>query len=298
MKLSIVTPVYNGERYIREAIESVLSQEGDFDLEYIVVDGASTDRTLGIIREYKDKLERGEIAPRCTSISMSYVSEKDDGMYDAIAKGFAKTDGEIMAWINADDHYLPSAFQTIVKCFETFPETQWVKGRTCVQNIDGSDEQCAPCYVFERSWIQRGIYGRYAYFIHQDSVFWRRDLWNKVRSIDPTLELAGDYWLWVHFAEHAPLYSVDKKVSVFRKRQDSLSHAHMDTYRSEQKKILKPNNDRLEWKIKVFFWLKSKLKADWLSIKLYPSLFKREQKDYIEMTSGTPTMRKARSYIA
>lgn len=301
MKLSIITPVYNGEKYIRETIESVISQEGNFEIEYIIVDGLSTDSTVRIAQEYIDKLARKEITPKCTKITLSCFSEKDAGMYDAINKGFSRTSGEILAWINADDYYLPGALALIAKGFSSFSEIEWLKGRTCAVSNDPSDKKvgCAPCYIFEQSWIQRGIYGRNAHFIHQDSVFWRRSLWNKVAPIDTNLKLAGDYWLWTRFAEHASLYSLNATVSVFRKVPSSLSHTQDAAYRTEQRSVVSARGDALEKRIKLFFWMKSKLRIDWPFITLYPLLFKRTQKAYIDVTaSGEIIMKKARSYIA
>ncbi|MBP6858736.1 MAG: glycosyltransferase [Candidatus Pacebacteria bacterium] len=303
MKFTIVTPVFNGAAHIRSTIESVVSQRGDFSIEYIVRDGGSTDGSVSIVQEYKDRLSKGELVAHCKDLSISCVSEKDQGMYDAINKGFSDGTGDILAWINADDYYLPGAFQVIARTFETFSEITWLKGQTCFidENEPGTDAPaaCAPCYVFEQSWIRRGIYGRYAPFIHQDSVFWRRSLWDKIKSIDHSYKLAGDYWLWTRFAEHSPLYSLNQRLSVFRSVASSLSHAHEDHYRTEQARALPPHRDWFEFRIKLFFWLKNKLRAEKISETLYPLLFKREQKDYIDMApDNIPIKKLARSYIA
>lgn len=303
MKFTIVTPVFNGAAHIRSTIESVISQHGDFSIEYIVRDGGSTDETVSIVQEYRDKLSKGELIARCKDLSISCISEKDQGMYDAINKGFSNSTGDILAWINADDYYLPGAFQAIARAFRAYPDISWLKGQTCfieeTERATDAPTSCAPCYTFERSWIRRGIYGRYAHFIHQDSVFWRRSLWDKVGSVDGSFRLAGDYWLWTRFAEHAPLYSIDRRVSVFRSIVSSLSHAQEERYRAEQARALPPRRDWFEFRIKLFFWLKNKLHADRISVMLYPLLFKREQKDYIDMApDGTPIKKSARSYIA
>ncbi|HEY4500327.1 MAG TPA: glycosyltransferase, partial [Candidatus Paceibacterota bacterium] len=99
MKFSIVTPVYNGQAHIRETIESVLSQEGDFEIEYFIMDGGSTDATVEIVLEYASRDKR-----------VSVFSEKDSGMYDAVNKGFFKATGDVYAYINSDDVYEPGAF--------------------------------------------------------------------------------------------------------------------------------------------------------------------------------------------
>ena len=106
MKLSIITPCYNSENFIEETIESVLSQRGDFEIEYIIVDGGSTDRTLSIVRKYNDWIESGSFPIKCSKANITYISERDKGMYDALAKGFKLVTGDIIAYINSDDFYL------------------------------------------------------------------------------------------------------------------------------------------------------------------------------------------------
>ena len=100
--VSIITPSYNQAKYIRETIESVLNQDYP-NIEYIVIDGGSTDETLEILEEYKGKL--------------TYISEKDDGQSDAINKGFKMAKGDILAWINSDDKYEPNAVTSAVEIF-------------------------------------------------------------------------------------------------------------------------------------------------------------------------------------
>ena len=107
MKISIVTPVRNGKRFIRQTVESVLNQQGEFELEYIVCDGQSTDGTLEILAEY----------PECT-----VISRKDGGPFHAINYGMDLASGDIGAWLNADDIYLPGTLAKVARCFQEHPE--------------------------------------------------------------------------------------------------------------------------------------------------------------------------------
>ena len=130
VKISIVTPSFNSARHIRETIQSVITQCGDFSIEYFVVDNCSTDGTKEIVEEYQHSLEKGRFQLGCNGVDLNFVSEEDKGMYDAVNKGFANANGDVFAWINADDIYLPGAFAMIAKVFDSYDDIHWVKGIT------------------------------------------------------------------------------------------------------------------------------------------------------------------------
>src|SRR3989344_2070174 len=160
MKFSIVTPVYNGQAHIRETIESVLSQEGDFEIEYFIMDGGSTDSTVKIAREYESRDKR-----------VSVISEKDVGMYDAVNKGFLKATGDVYAYINSDDVYEPGAFATVTSIVSKYPDILWLKGISSVMDASSNISRILPCYVYKREWIEKGIYGRNGPVIGPASAF-------------------------------------------------------------------------------------------------------------------------------
>lgn len=287
MKFSIITPTYNSGKYLTETIKSVVSQKGDFEFEYIIVDGGSDDETLDIIKKYAEEYP-----------FIRWISEKDNGMYDAINKGFSMATGDIFAYINSDDVYEPKAFNTISKVFKKFPEIQWVKGITLISNEKLETIKTPHCFIFNQEWIRKGIYGRYAYFIHQDSAFWRKELWEKIGKIPEDIKLAGDYYLWTQFAKYSPLWSIDYTVSRFRKRKGQLSE-NMSKYRKEQEKIVPKTKSFLALKIKLFFWLKAKLiiLPESFFVILYRTLFWRESKHYIDIEDNALIKREANSYI-
>jgi glycosyltransferase involved in cell wall biosynthesis len=218
MKISIVTPCFNSVRFIEETILSVLNQSYD-NIEYIIIDGGSTDGTVDIIRQYQDRLAY-------------WVSEPDQGMYDAINKGFEKATGDVFYWINADDTVLPEAFQTIVAAFLSHTEIDWIHGRTLYINEASQVTRKGPLYLFHSQNIAKGYNGLCEHFVQQHCCFWRAKLWEKHGPIPAHLRYAGDYWLWTQFAKTSSLISLNYPVATFRQHPAQL-HKQGKKYRTE-----------------------------------------------------------------
>src|SRR5450631_3400065 len=126
--ISIVTPSYNQGTFLAESIESVMGQEGDFSIDYIIVDGGSSDNSVDIIKKYEARLHNGEWPVTCRGITYRWVSERDRGQTDALIKGFRMSQGEVLAWINSDDTYLPGALQTAALFFSSQPDAGLLYG--------------------------------------------------------------------------------------------------------------------------------------------------------------------------
>lgn len=195
-------------------------------------------------------LDSGLLPLQCNGLQITCVSEPDKGMYDAINKGFALADGDIFAWINADDIYLPGAFATIAGVFSKFDDVHWGKGITSYITKDSITWKQGQCNLYTQDWIKTGVYGRDDYFIQQDSVFWRSWLWKETGCINADMKLAGDYYLWLNFAKLAPLVSIRSMVSCFRHVDGQLSQ-NFGAYNAEAH-TLSPGNGRLAWKIRLF----------------------------------------------
>jgi len=184
--ISIITPSFNQAGFLLRTIDSVLSQDYS-NLEYIIIDGGSTDGSQAIIREYADRLAHWE-------------SILDQGQADAINKGFAKASGKYLAWLNSDDIYQPGAITEAVAYLEAHPEVGMVYGDCTF--IDAQDRTIGvfPAAQTDYQRLRRG-------YVHipQQASFFRADLWQKVGPLDPSFYFAMDYDLWIRLAKEAPL---------------------------------------------------------------------------------------------
>ncbi|MDO4222064.1 MAG: glycosyltransferase family 2 protein [Akkermansia sp.] len=219
--ISIVTPTYNSAEYLEECILSLKGQRRR-NFEHIIVDGCSTDGTLDIIRKYEG------------TYPMRWISEKDGGMYEAIAKGFRMAEGDIFAWLNSDDMYLPWATYTMERIMKG-GKVQWCTGIPTLYNAEGMPH--VPYnHILLYAWplLKRGWYdGQRLEWIQQESSFWTRKLYEAAGGLDTRFKYAGDYRLWCSFAQHAPLYSTNVVISGFRIHGGQKS-AEPGKYRAEQ----------------------------------------------------------------
>lgn len=208
-KISIVTPNLNTGEFIERTILSVLSQ-GYPNLEYIVVDGGSTDHSLSIIRDYQSDITH-------------WVSEADNGLYDALNKGFKMTSGEIMGYLNSDDMLYPGALVRLAQLFSKHSAVQWLQGYPTVFNEHDKVIFTRPPRHLARYFYARRFTSSHE-FIQQESTFWSRRLWEKAGGrFNSQYRLAGDFELWLRFYRHEKLYVTRCLIGGFRSRSDQLS---------------------------------------------------------------------------
>lgn len=196
-RISVVTVCYNAVQYVRDALDSVLGQDYP-NLEYIVLDGGSTDGTREILVEYSDRLSY-------------WRSEKDDGQTDALADGLDMATGDIMCWLNADDMLEPRALRTVSEWFARHPDAEFMFGDATW--IDGEG-----LVLYERREIPfiRWIW-LYAYnYIPQPSAFWTRSLYERVGGLDRSFRLAMDSDLFIRFAHSTKVHHAPYTLSRFR----------------------------------------------------------------------------------
>ena len=196
-KVSIVTPSFNQASFLEQTLRSVLEQDYP-NLEYIVIDGGSSDGSLEIIHKYADRLAY-------------WQSQPDQGQTDAINQGFARASGEILAWLNSDDLLLPGAVSAAVRALQAHPEAAMVYGDALLINAEGKTIGKFPAAQTDYRKLRRG-------YVHipQQASFFRADLWQQVAPLDVSFYFAMDYDLWVRLAALAPLVYVPELWAAFR----------------------------------------------------------------------------------
>ncbi len=238
MKLSIITPSYNQGQYLEQTILSVLEQNYA-DTEYIIIDGGSTDESVEIIKKYQKYLTYWESTP-------------DQGQYHAIQKGFDRSTGDIMAWLNSDDMYHKGCFSIVTEIFSKFPHVQWLTGFPTIY-----DEKGRTVEVNENR-----HYSYYDFlaienegYIQQESTFWRRELWQQAGAcLNQQWNFAGDFELWLRFYACQDLYAVDALLGGFRFRSSNQkSVENSKNYEQEMRQIVKQATQNLTEKHRMQF---------------------------------------------
>jgi glycosyltransferase involved in cell wall biosynthesis len=217
--ITVVTPSYQQGTYLERTLRSVLDQQYPA-LEYVVVDGGSTDATLDILRRYDGSLTR-------------WVSEPDRGQADAVSKGFLQTSGEIMAYLNSDDLLLPNSLTTVGGYFADHPEVDVVYGHRII--IDEADREINRWILPKHdpaalAWID---------WIPQETLFWRRSAWEAVGGIDTTFQFALDWDLLLRFQSAGlRIERINRFIGAFRFHPGQKSNVSFEGVGSDEIKRL------------------------------------------------------------
>jgi glycosyltransferase involved in cell wall biosynthesis len=212
-RITVVTPSFNQAQYLEQAIRSVLDQ-GYPNLEYIVVDGGSTDGSVEVIRKYADRLAW-------------WVSEKDSGQSHAINKGFARATGEVYGYINSDDYLYPGALATVGKAYAA--GAKWVLGWAMMIETDGGEWPQLPEKTGGASdWFVRNP-------IPQQASFWAADLWKKLGPFREDLRYTFDYeyWLRMRFKAQVEPTIVHRCLGSYRLHANSKTVSEWDAFEPE-----------------------------------------------------------------
>lgn len=226
LKISVVTPSLNQGEFIERTIRSVLEQRGDFDLEYLVCDGGSTDGTLEILERYADRVR--------------FVVEPDTGQANAVNKGLRAVSGDVLGWLNSDDLLLPGALARVADAFRASSELLWLHGRCEI--VDEEDRPIRRWLSAYKDYRCRR-YSREALlvenFVSQMTVFWRRAAQERVGVLDEALRYTFDYDLWLRLsALQDPLF-LDEKLAAFRWYTRSKSGADFEKQFAEDEAVFR-----------------------------------------------------------
>jgi glycosyltransferase involved in cell wall biosynthesis len=221
--VSIVTPSYNQGSFIEETIESVLNQDYP-NIEYIVVDGGSTDNTLDILKKYEGRLK--------------WVSEKDSGQSDAINKGFSMARGEILAWLNSDDTYLAGAVRKAVEFLKDRPDTKMVYGKGYLIDEEGNITGQCPTEPFN---IERLASFNY---ILQPAAFLRAEIFNTIEMLDVNLKYSMDLDLWVRIANNFKTEYLPEFLATYRLHSTSKTVSEAVVFNKEELETFKKHFGR------------------------------------------------------
>ncbi len=217
--VSIVTPSFNSAPFLRECIESVLAQDYP-NIEYIIMDGGSTDETPAILDSYRDRIARIHAAP-------------DFGQAQAINRGFSGSAGEIVAFLNADDVYLPGAVREAVRALQSQPGAAVVYGNAYHVAADGAIVAPYPTRDFDRAALSRGC------FICQPAAFVRREAFEGAGAMNPALHYVLDYDLWLRLAAFGPFVRIEPFLAKSRVHAGSKSVSDRAAFYREVFSMLK-----------------------------------------------------------
>jgi glycosyltransferase involved in cell wall biosynthesis len=223
-KISIITPSFNQGNYIRGTIESVMNQDYN-NWEHIIIDGGSNDATISILKEYSH---------------IKWLSEKDNGPAQALNKGFKMADGDIFAWINADDYYEKNIFNKIVNIFsENYIDILFGIITFIYPGIDEKDPQ------FMNEISLHDLIHKSADSLRQPGIFFTRDIFNAVGGLDENLKLVFDYDLVIKILQIGVKKSINMNLAYQRMYKETLTKKNLNTQAAEIFKVARKNGARL-----------------------------------------------------
>lgn len=240
-KISIITPSFNQGKYIEETIKSVLDQNYP-NLEYIIIDGGSTDGTVEVIRKYESRISY-------------WVSEKDRGQTHAINKGLARASGDIIAYINSDDYYASDAFRLVADEFIRHPQASLIHGICAIVNEQGEkiDQRLASITQYEEILDLWGVWWNKRNFV-QPEVFWTKAAFKNAGYFNESLFYVMDYEYWLRILKNnGQVLTVQQELSNFRRTSIQKS-THSDRVALELLQVVEPfykESNGLEYKKKL-----------------------------------------------
>lgn len=205
MKISVIMPSFNQAKFLESSIQSVLSQNYS-KLEFIIMDGGSTDGSVDIIKKYSNDI-------------VYWQSKKDGGQSAAINEGMKRATGEVCCWLNSDDLYFPETLKKVAEYFKNNPECDWLVGGGVQRTVEGD----VLLEFSPKDLTVEGLVNWDVNYINQPSVFWRKSLWQKVDGLNPSLNCVMDFELWLKFSRISHAHGLNDNLAI------SVVHDEMKT---------------------------------------------------------------------
>jgi glycosyltransferase involved in cell wall biosynthesis len=218
-KISIITPSYNQGHFIEETILSILNQNYQ-NLEYIIIDGGSTDNTVEIIKKYQDKIHY-------------WVSEKDDGQTHAINKGFKLANGDIIGWVNSDDLLVENGLNNLIKGFEQYKDADFIHGQSIILKENGNRELLYP-ENFPNLTLE--YFGSFPFF--QPASFFKRAILERTGYLDESFYSTMDFDFFLRIALNFSVHFIDLPIALFREQKDAKTYRYNDIWAYERNRVI------------------------------------------------------------
>lgn len=210
MKFSIVVPSLNQAQYLSDTLNSIINGQHGVDLQCIVQDGGSTDDSVAVLRSF-------EPIALANGIDLEWRSEKDNGQADAINRGLLRATGDIVAYLNSDDRYVPGALTRVAETFAVHPEATWATGDCRIIDAVGNEIQRG-VRAYRRFWLERYSRSRLLMlnFIAQPATFWHRSALGRSGLFDEQLHYTLDYDYWLRLSATMAPITIDDALAEFR----------------------------------------------------------------------------------
>ena len=237
---TIITPSFNQDQFIEKTINSVLSQEGGFYIDYIVADGGSTDNSVEIIKKYDKLLKNKKYPVKCKGINYRWWSEKDNGQSHAINKGLTLASGDVLAWINSDDFYEQGAFRYINNMFKSYKQIDLFYG-DCYQVTDKKLEK----KLIKLKQIDYKKIIKWGCLIYQPAAFFTKRIINKIGLLNEELKYCMDYDLWLRILKENNCLYCPRVLANYRLWPDSKTVSQIKKLHQESEKVRRKYGGRI-----------------------------------------------------